>query len=226
MTGNKPWRAEPADQTENSTVDHGCACMANRRGQENRPDRRRRALLGGLIGWSLVPLWLRSDAARAADVNPTKMRAQPGDQLVFKSGDRKGEVIAFADVVAGARPLVGYPYDPVNDVLRRGSRLNQILVVRLAEEEYSDQVRERAVDGVIAYSAICTHQNCPVTGWHPDRQQFICPCHETYYDPKDGARVVSGPARRALPALPLTVKDGVLIAAGGLTGKVGRPKPS
>ena len=129
------------------------------------------------------------------------MRAQPGDQLVFKSGDRKGEVIAFADVVAGARPLVGYPYDPVNDVLRRGSRLNQILVVRLAEEEYSDQVRERAVDGVIAYSAICTHQNCPVTGWHPDHQQFICPCHETYYDPKDGARVVSGPARRALPAL-------------------------
>lgn len=154
------------------------------------------------------------------------MRAQPGDQLVFKSGDRKGEVIAFADVVAGAKPLVGYPYDPVNDVLRRGSRLNQIIVLRLPPDEYTDEVRARAVDGVIAYSAICTHENCPVTGWHPEHQQFICPCHESHYDPKNGARVVSGPAKRALPALPLTVEDGVLIAAGGLTGKVGKRKPS
>jgi len=77
---------------------------------------------------------------------------------------------------------------------------------------------------VIAYSAICTHENCPVTAWHSDDQLFICPCHETHYDPKNGARVVSGPAKRALPALPLTVKDGVLTAAGGLTGRVGRRK--
>jgi Rieske Fe-S protein len=95
----------------------------------------------------------------------------------------------------------------------------------LHEDGYSDEVRARAVDGVIAYSAICTHQNCPVSAWHPEDQVFICPCHESRYDPRNGARVVSGPARRALPALPLTVKDGMLIASAGLTGKVGRRKP-
>ena len=137
---------------------------------------------------------------------------------------RKGEVITIADVAFGARPLVAYPYDPIEGVLRNGSRLNQILVLRLAEDSYTDKVRARAVDSVIAYSAICTHENCPVTAWHSDDQLFICPCHETHYDPKNGARVVSGPAKRALPALPLTVKDGVLTAAGGLTGRVGRRK--
>ena len=47
---------------------------------------------------------------------------------------------------------------------------------------------------------------------------------ESYYDPRNGARVVSGPARRALPALPLTAKAGVPVAAGGRTGKVGKRK--
>ena len=43
---------------------------------------------------------MRGGSAQAADKDPEKMRAQPGDQLVFKSGDRKGEVIKFDDVVA------------------------------------------------------------------------------------------------------------------------------
>jgi len=220
------WRALWADQTTQAAFDPDRTSKASRCCQQSRTDIRRRAVLGGLLGWIFSPLWLRSKAARAATDDPTKMRVQPGDQLVFKSGERKGKVIALADVVEGAKQVVGYPYDPVNDVLRKGTRLNQILLIRLPEDEYTDEVRARAVDGVIAYSAICTHQNCPVTAWHPDHQQFICPCHESHYDPKNGARVVSGPAKRALPALPLTVKDGVLIAAGGLTGKVGKRKPS
>lgn len=210
-------------QTEIGLIGGDCVGKRKRSCQQPRPDRRRRALLGGLTGWILSPILFRSDPARAA-VNASKMRAQAGDQLVFKTGARKGEVITIADVAFGARPLVAYPYDPIEGVLRNGSRLNQILVLRLAEDSYTNKVRARAVDGVIAYSAICTHENCPVTAWHSDDQLFICPCHETHYDPKNGARVVSGPAKRALPALPLTVKDGVLTAAGGLTGRVGRRK--
>jgi Rieske Fe-S protein len=180
-----------------------------------------------LIGATLAPSILRATPAEAADddaIDPRKMRAQEGDQLKFKATSRKGEIITLADVELGAKPLVAYPYDPVNGVLRKGSRLNQILILRLSEDDYTDETRARAMEGVIAYSAICSHQNCPVTGWHPEHLQFICPCHETHYDPKDGARVVSGPAKRALPALPLTAKDGVLTASAGLTGKVGRPK--
>lgn len=186
------------------------------------PDRSRRTLLAGLAGWISALSLFRATPAGAAGGDAAKMRAQPGDQLVFRRGRRKGEVISVSDVVLGEKPIVAYPYDPVGDVVRDGSRLNQILVLRLVEEELSEEVRARSADGVIAYSAICTHQNCPVTGWHPEHEQFICPCHETHYDPKNGARVVSGPAKRALPALPLSVKDDVLTAADGLTGRVGR----
>jgi rieske iron-sulfur protein len=206
-------------------VKNDSGCTNEQCCRQVRPDRRRRAVLGGLTSWLVSPLLLRSGPASATDdssADPKKMRAQAGDQLAFKTGPRKGEAIALADMVFDARPLLAYPYDPVAGVLRDGSRLNQILVLRLHEDGYTDEVRARSVDGVIAYSAICTHQNCPVSAWHPEDQVFICPCHESRYDPRNGARVVSGPARRSLPALPLTVKDGMLIASAGLTGKVGR----
>ncbi len=225
MARDHSWKAARGRQTEMRAVERDCVGKKKPCRQQTWPDWRRRALLGGLTGWIFSPMLFRAAAGRAAvddGVNASKMRAQAGDQLAFKTGARKGQAITIADVAYGARPLVAYPYDPIEGVLRNGSRLNQILVLRLAEDSFSDKVRARAVDGVIAYSAICTHENCPVTAWHPDDQLFICPCHESHYDPKDGARVVSGPAKRALPALPLTVKDGVLMAAGGLTGKVGR----
>jgi len=212
-------------RTEIGPVEGDSRGKNERRCQQIRPRWRRRVVLGGLTSWILSPTLFRSGSASAA-ADASKIRAQAGDQLAFKTGSRKGEVVSMADVAIGARPLVVYPYDPIAGVLRNGSRLNQILLVRLAEDSYTDEVRARAADGVIAYSAICTHQNCPVTAWHPDHQQFICPCHETHFDPKNGARVVSGPAKRALPALPLTAKDGVPTAAGGLTGKVGRRKRS
>jgi Rieske Fe-S protein len=226
MARDDAGQAAPGSKPEMRAVERDYVYKNERCCQGNRPDWRRRALIGGLTGWIFSPMLFRSSPARAADGggDPTKMRAQAGDQLVFKTGARKGEAITIADMAYGAKQLFAYPYEPVDGVLRRGSRLNQILVLRLAEDGYTDKVRARAVNGVIAYSAICTHENCPVSGWLPDDQLFICPCHESIYDPKDGARVVSGPARRALPALPLTVMDGVLMAAGGLTGRVGRPK--
>ena len=62
-----------------------------------------------------------------------------------------------------------------------------------------------------------------IIGWHPEDHVFICPCHETNFDPADGARVLSGPARKPLPALPLKVDDGMLTVAGVFTGRVGGP---
>jgi len=41
------------------------------------------------------------------------------------------------------------------------------------------------------------------------------------FDPKDGARVVDGPAPRGLPALPLKVVEGKLVVAGPFTARVG-----
>ena len=76
--------------------------------------------------------------------------------------------------------------------MRDGSRLNKVLLLRLDPAVLDPQTAERAADGVVAYSAICPHTGCEVVNWFADRQILECPCHNSQYDPKAGARVISG----------------------------------
>ncbi|MBA3794750.1 MAG: Rieske 2Fe-2S domain-containing protein [Rubrobacter sp.] len=59
-----------------------------------------------------------------------------------------------------------------------------------------------------AYSAVCTHQACAVA--HKDGK-LACPCHGSVFDPANGAEVVSGPARKPLPEIPLRVEGGEVV---------------
>jgi len=45
-------------------------------------------------------------------------------------------------------------------------------------------------------------------------------CHDSEFDPRDGAEVISGPAPRRLPSLPLRSEGGVLVAAGGFSATI------
>ena len=81
--------------------------------------------------------------------------------------------------------------------------------------------QQRAADGVVAYSAICPHTGCEVVNWSADRQILECPCHNSQYDPKAGARVIGGPSPRGLAALPLRVADGKLTVARPFIGRLG-----
>jgi nitrite reductase/ring-hydroxylating ferredoxin subunit len=56
-----------------------------------------------------------------------------------------------------------------------------------------------------AFSAICTHQGCPVD--EVSNGKIICPCHGSMFSIKDGS-VVGGPAPSPLPKKSLTVKGG------------------
>ena len=62
-------------------------------------------------------------------------------------------------------------------------------------------------------SAICPHEGCEVL-WDSQRNQFACPCHESYFA-ADGARI-SGPSPRGLDQLPTRVQDGKLQVQYGL----------
>jgi ubiquinol-cytochrome c reductase iron-sulfur subunit len=85
-----------------------------------------------------------------------------------------------------------------------------------------------AVEGWVAYSKICTHAGCSVGLFGIDNRppetarQLVCPCHQSVFDPVDGARPVGGPATRSLPQLPLAVDtEGYLVAQGDFDRVVG-----
>lgn len=184
----------------------------------NQPLNRRSAIklaLGFALAAKLAP---RADAA---DGDARSLRPQPGDQLTFAEGERRGTIISAADIHIDGPQLSALPLDPRSKLIRDGSRLNKILVLRLRPESLSEETRSRSVDGVVAYSAICTHQGCEVGAWDAEAKNLWCACHDSKYDPKDGARVTGGPAPRRLATLPLKSVDGVLTIAASFTGPVG-----
>jgi len=199
-----------------SIVEHNCArcacCI--------QPLERRTALklaLGLMLGLGLD---LAPDAG-AQDADQSSARPQPGDQLVFADGTRKGEIISVADIQPGSPQVNAFALEPKTKLVRDGSRLNKILIVHSDPASLSEETRKRAVEGVAAYSAICTHQGCEVGTWDAQAKLLWCPCHDSKYDPRDNGRVVGGPAPKRLAALPLKSVEGALTVAGGFTGPVG-----
>ena len=62
-----------------------------------------------------------------------------------------------------------------------------------------------STDEVHAFSAVCTHQGCTVD--RVSGEAIGCPCHGSRFDARTGA-VITGPASRALPSIPVVVKAG------------------
>jgi Rieske Fe-S protein len=152
-------------------------------------------------------------------------RPQKADVLVVSDGEHEGQVIQPQDLKLGGPPVRAWPMDPKTSVVRNGSRLNEVLVIRLGPAELDDETLSRAADGIVAYSAICSHAGCPVTGWLKgaavDNDVLKCFCHNSEFDPRHGAQVVFGPAPRRLAALPLATTGGPLTVAATFIGKVG-----
>jgi rieske iron-sulfur protein len=177
---------------------------------------RRRALLtvGAGLGLGLAArrAGAQSDAAR--------LRPQEGDLLV-RADATDVTPLTPQSLPAGGAPMLAVPFDPAANLARTGSRLNRILLLHLDPASLNEQTAARAAEGVVAYSAICPHTGCEVIAWHPAEQMLECPCHNTKYDPKAGAKVISGPSPRSLAALPLQITDGNLAVAHPFIGRLG-----
>jgi ubiquinol-cytochrome c reductase iron-sulfur subunit len=79
-----------------------------------------------------------------------------------------------------------------------------------------------APEGFIAYSKVCTHAGCPVGLYQAESHQLLCPCHQSAFDVLDAAKVVFGPAFRALPQLPLAIdNEGYLVAQSDFHEPIG-----
>jgi Rieske Fe-S protein len=179
----------------------------------------RRAVLKSTLGVG-VGLQFIGRAVGAAD-DLRRARPQTDDFLVFSLGSRQGQIITLQDLSPGGPPVVAYPMEPQTRTVRDGSRLNQVLLVRFTQEELTEQTRAGAAEGIVGYSAVCTHTGCDVSGWKAEAKYFICSCHASAFNPKDRARVMGGPAPRPLAALPVRVVDGRVTVAGPFSGRVG-----
>jgi rieske iron-sulfur protein len=165
-------------------------------------------------------------SAGAQDDQPgSDERPQKNDLLVVSEGPNAGQVVKPSDLKPGGPPVHAWPKDPKTAVVRDGSRLNEILVIRFDPAELDDDTRARSADGIVAYSAICTHAGCPVTAWVKgeagDKNVLKCMCHNSEYDARASAQVVFGPAPRRLAALPLAIAGDSLVVAAPFAGKVG-----
>ena len=130
--------------------------------------------------------------------DPASTPPQEGDLLV-KIDDPASKPLGPADVVAQATPLMAWPMDPASKIVRKASRLNEVLLIR--------------ADDVLAYSALCPHAGCDVTQWIPEMGILSCDCHQSEFDAKASGRVVGGPAARPLPPLVLRVERDLLVVA-------------
>jgi ubiquinol-cytochrome c reductase iron-sulfur subunit len=78
------------------------------------------------------------------------------------------------------------------------------------------------VDGIVAYSKICTHVGCPAALYEQTTHHILCPCHQSTFDALDSAKVIFGPAARPLPQLPIGVdSEGYLIATSDFHEPIG-----
>jgi len=149
-----------------------------------------------------------------------------GDVLVFAFGSRKGEVVTPADVPLDGPQVFAYAGDADGaHGASDASRIDQIVLLRLDPLILSEETALHSAEGIVAYSAICTHEGCDISDWSSESRRLICPCHDSEFDPTDNGQVTEGPARRRLAALPLKLIDGQLVVSGGFTGRIGFRRP-
>lgn len=135
---------------------------------------------------------------------------QVGD--IFVSTSDPGTALRGDAIQRGMAPVTVWPMDRKTGVVRDGSRLNQVLLLRVATEN---------ADEVVAFTVICPHAGCAVTGWMAQTSRLHCPCHGSEYDPARNGVVVAGPSPLPLPALPVQILDGLVTVAGPFSARPG-----
>jgi rieske iron-sulfur protein len=197
-------------------------------------NRSRRIFLELLAGVQVLPIALKSAFGQVSNQSSNqspnqtesqgsdeeKRRPQKGDRLAYDGGAHDGQVITLDQLEINAKPVAAFPMTEAN-MIRKGSRLNRVLVLRLPEADLSAQTVEFAAQGVVAYSGVCTHTGCDVENWNASTRNLVCPCHGSEFNSLDAAAVAQGPAPQPLALLPLNIVNNELVVAGSFSRRVG-----
>ena len=148
------------------------------------------------------------------DVVGTPIR--PGDLEIGDLFNAEPETIFQVDE-EGEHVLEGVP-------LQIAKSKGAVVLIRMdpADNKPAPGRDNWSVDGILCYSKICTHVGCPISLNERKTHHLLCPCHQSTFDLADAAKVIFGPAARALPQLPLMVdEDGYLVAQSDFKEPVG-----
>lgn len=151
----------------------------------------------------------------------SEARPAVGDCLADADAEGRPVALNINDLVIGGKPIVAYPFNPKTGVLKDGSRLNKVLLLRVATESISEEIIKNSADGVLAYSGVCTHKGCDITSYNTKDNAIVCFCHFSKFQPTSGGDVLSGPAPRNLPMLPIKLDNHYLVVAGEFLSKPG-----
>lgn len=184
-----------------------CACCQP--GSEG--PQRRRVIQIAAAGVA-APWLLATGAAHASPV--------AGDLLVEEDAEGAPTPLRVSDLKPG-KPVLAYPFDAKQAKRKDDTRMNKLVLIKLPETEMTPDTRARSAGGVLAYSAICTHQSCDVKTWLSTENALVCFCHSSKFALLDNAAVLSGPAARPLPAVPLKLDGDRLVVAGAMSAKPG-----
>jgi len=136
------------------------------------PLSRRGMIHGAAVGGLALPLLAACGDDAAAPTDPSSSASSPSGGGGSPSGG--GDVtVAKADVPVGGGTIID----------------SSVVVTQPAEGEFK------------AFTAICTHQQCPVTDVTDG--EIHCSCHQSRYSIEDGS-VLSGPAPAPLEEFPVS----------------------
>jgi rieske iron-sulfur protein len=188
--------------TRPTTTPSRCSACANNHGCA---DTERRQLLGGAAAIGLLSSFpfLAAHAQEAA--NSPLLLVDADAEADFKP-------LRASDLALG-KPLLVFPFDVKAGAPKNQSRANKLVVIRLPEDQMETATKGRSAGGVLAYSALCTHQACDVKTWIAKEKVLVCFCHASKFDLLDGAKVVDGPASRPLPSFRLKLEGEFLAIA-------------
>lgn len=148
----------------------------------------------------------------------------PSPQGLFNTAWARGvrlidvnEELIIADNIEADEVRTVFPEGFVDD-----AQAQAILVGTRPGRLDPGSLAQPTVGDIVVYSKICTHAGCPVGLYRARPGELLCPCHQSTFDVNAGAEVLSGPAGRPLPQLPIGVnEDGELIALGDFEEPVG-----
>lgn len=179
-------------------------------------------MVGGVFG--LVALFPIASLGKRPHTVLYNAGWTPGARLVTEDGRpvRVGDVDPRGILTVFPEQFYSAADGTIQDTPEAAQSSTMLINVGHADLKVRPGRRGWNVNGLVAFSKICTHAGCPVGLYNSQQFQLVCPCHQSTFDVLEACKPTFGPASRSLPQLPLAVNaDGFIIAQSDYHEAVG-----